>query len=101
MSKTGVRAVPEGFHTITPHLVIRGAEKAIEFYKKALGAKVEVMMRFKDAPAEFKCSPGHEDKIMHSCLRIGETAVMASDGMMKDKTHFEGITLTINTKDEA
>ena len=44
MSKNGVRAVPEGFHTITPHLVVRGAEKAIEFYKKALGATAVMCM---------------------------------------------------------
>ena len=42
MSKAKVRAVPEGHHTITPHLVIHGAKEAIAFYKKALGA-TEVM----------------------------------------------------------
>src|SRR5713101_5651381 len=34
-----VRAIPEGFHTVTPHLVVRGAARAIEFYKKAFGAE--------------------------------------------------------------
>ena len=76
-------------------------EEAIEFYKKTLGAKVEMMMRFKEAPDDHKCSPGTEDKIMHSCLRIGDTAVMASDGMAQGKPEFKGFSLTINAKDEA
>jgi PhnB protein len=76
-------------------------EEAIEFYKKTLGAKVEMMMRFKEAPDDHNCSPGTEDKIMHSCLRIGDTAVMASDGMAQGKPEFKGFSLTINAKDEA
>jgi PhnB protein len=76
-------------------------EEAIEFYKKTLGAKVEMMMRFKEAPGDHKCSPGTEDKIMHSCLRIGDTAVMASDGMAQGQPEFKGFSLTINAKDVA
>jgi PhnB protein len=76
-------------------------EEAIEFYKKTLGAKVEMMMRFKEAPEGNKCAPGSEDKIMHSCLRIGDTAVMASDGMAQGQPEFKGFSLTINAKDEA
>jgi PhnB protein len=76
-------------------------EEAIEFYKKALGAKVEMMMRFKDAPDDHKASPGTENKIMHSCLRIGDTAVLASDGMAQGNPEFKGFSLTLNAKDEA
>jgi PhnB protein len=76
-------------------------EEAIEFYKKALGAKVEMMMRFKEAPGDHKCSPGTEEKIMHASLRIGDTAVMASDGMMQGQPEFKGFSLTINAKDKA
>jgi PhnB protein len=76
-------------------------EEAIEFYKKTLGAKVEMLMRFKEAPGDHKCSPGTEEKVMHSCLRIGETAVMASDGMAQGKPEFKGFSLTINAKDKA
>jgi PhnB protein len=76
-------------------------EEAIEFYKQTLGAKVEMMMRFKEAPGDHKCSPGTEDKIMHSCLRIGDTAVMASDGMAQGQPEFKGFSLTINAKDVA
>jgi PhnB protein len=77
-------------------------EEAIEFYKKALGAKVEMMMRFKDAP-EGQCAPGLEDKIMHSSFKIGDTVVMASDGMCsgEPKTEFKGVSLTLNPTTEA
>ena len=74
-------------------------EEAIEFYKKTLGAKVEMMMRFKEAPGDHKPAPGTEDKIMHSSIRIGDTAVMASDGMAQGKPEFKGFSLTLNAKD--
>jgi len=76
-------------------------EEAIEFYKKTLGAKVEMVMRFKEAPGDHKCAPGTEDKIMHSCFRIGDTAVMASDGMAQGQPEFKGFSLTLNPKTEA
>ena len=87
---------------VTPYLFFNGrCEEAIEFYKKALGAKVEMMMRFKEAPGDHKCAPGTENNIMHSCIRIGDTAVMASDGMAQGKPEFKGFSLTINAKNEA
>jgi len=70
---------------VQPYLSFEGrCEEAIEFYKKALGAKVEMLMRFKDAAAG-ECAPGSEDKIMHAALKIGESTVMASDGRMQRK----------------
>ena len=66
---------------VQSYLMFNGrCEEAIEFYNKALGAKVEMLMRFKDAP-EGQCAPGNADKVMHSSFRIGDTVVMASDGM--------------------
>jgi uncharacterized glyoxalase superfamily protein PhnB len=67
MSKSKVRAVPEGFHTITPHLVIRGAAAAIEFYKKAFGAKPIMSM------------PGPGGKVMHAELKIGDSILFLND----------------------
>jgi uncharacterized glyoxalase superfamily protein PhnB len=68
----------------TPYLFFDGrCEEAIEFYKKALGAKVEMMMRFKDSPEPpppGRVAPGSDNKIMHSCLSINGESVMASDG---------------------
>ena len=61
---------------VQPYLFFDGrCEEAIEFYKKTLGAQVEVMMRFKQSPEPHPgmCAPGNEDKIMHSCFRIGNT----------------------------
>jgi PhnB protein len=73
-------------------------EEAVEFYKKALGAKVEMLMRFKespDPPPPGMLPPGSENKIMHSCLRIGDTAVMASDGGCTGKGSFQGFSLSL------
>ncbi len=73
-------------------------EEAIEFYKKALGAKVEMLMRFKespDPPPPGMLPPGSENKIMHSSLRIGETTVMASDGGCTGKVSFQGFSLSL------
>ena len=89
---------------IQPYLSFEGrCEEAIEFYKKALGAKVEMLMRFKDSPDPAMCpsgvSPG--EKVMHACMRIGDTAVMASDGMCSGKPNFQGVSLSITAGDEA
>ena len=64
------KPIPEGFHTVTPHLVVRGAAKAIEFYKKAFGA--EEIMRM----------PSPEGKlIMHAEIKIGNSMIMLVDEM--------------------
>lgn len=73
-------------------------EEAIEFYKTALGAQVEMMLRFHDMPTpheEGAIPPGMEDKIMHASLRIGDTLVMASDGNCADTARFDGFSLHI------
>jgi PhnB protein len=62
-----VKPVPDGMHTVTPHLVCAGAAAAIEFYKKAFNA-VE-MFRL----------PGPEGKLIHACIRIGDSPVMLVD----------------------
>ncbi len=79
-------------------------EEAIEFYKTALGAKVETLMRFKDSPEPPQsgaCPPAPADKVMHASLRIGDTAVMASDGHCQGKPAFQGFALTITAQSEA
>jgi len=62
-----VSAVPEGMHTITPHLVIRDAAKAIELYKKAFGAEVKGVHSTPDG------------KVMHAMLKIGDSHLMMAD----------------------
>jgi PhnB protein len=63
------QAIPKGYHTVTPSLVIDGAAKAIDFYKKALGA--EELSRF----------PGPDGSIMHAEIRIGDSTLMLADEM--------------------
>lgn len=79
-------------------------EEAVEFYKKALGAKVEMLMRFKespDPPPPGMVPPGFDDKIMHTSFRIGDTVVMASDGCTDGKTNFKGFSLSLAVAKEA
>jgi PhnB protein len=79
-------------------------EEAIEFYKKTLGAKVDMMMRFKESPEPQPpgmCPPGSEDKIMHAAFHIGDTQVMASDGRAQGQPKFEGFALSLDAKTEA
>lgn len=90
---------------VQPYLFFNGScEQAIEFYRKALGAEVEMMMRFKDSPEPCDpgmVPPGSENKIMHASFRIGETTVMASDGCSTGKTTFEGFSLSLTVTTEA
>jgi PhnB protein len=90
---------------VQPYLFLDGrCEEAIEFYKSKLGAKVEMLMRFKDSPEPAQpgmIPPGSENKVMHSCLRIGDTAVMASDGRCMGKPSFQGFSLSLTVPNEA
>ena len=62
-----VKAIPDGYHSITPYLVCKGAAKAIEFYTKVFGAQETVRM------------PGPEGRIMHAEVKIGNSMLMLSD----------------------
>jgi PhnB protein len=90
---------------IEPYLFFNGrCEEAVEFYKKALGAEVLMLMRFKDSPEPHPpgmVSPGSENKIMHVSFRIGETIVMASDGRCTGQTSFQGFSLSLAVAHEA
>jgi PhnB protein len=89
---------------IQPYLFFNGScEQAIEFYRKAIGAEVEMMMRFKESPEPHPpgaVPSGFEDKIMHASFRIGQTTVMASDGCSADKANFEGFSLSLSVPNE-
>ena len=63
-----VKPVQDGMHTITPHLVVRDAAKAIEFYQKAFGAEVKGVIHH---------TP--DGKVMHAELRLGDSVVMLAD----------------------
>ena len=89
---------------IQPYLFFGGCcEEAIEFYRKALGAEVQILMRYKESPEPHPpgmLPAGWESKVMHSSLRIGETVVMASDGC-GEKTSFDGFSLSLGVRTEA
>ena len=86
---------------IEPYLFFEGrTEEALEFYKSRLGAKVEFLMRYKDNPDPKYNPPNSGEKVMHSCFRIGDTQVMASDGNCTGKPSFQGFSLTFNAADE-
>lgn len=83
---------------VTPYLFIDGrCEEAIEFYKKNLGAKVEMLMRFKEAPGHTP-PPGTENKVMHACVTINGAPVMMSDGHCTEKMSFSGFSLSLDFK---
>jgi len=85
---------------IQPYLFFDGrCDEALAFYQKALGAKVERLMRFKENPSPAANPPGSDDKVMHSCIRIGDAAVMASDGNCAGKPSFQGFSLSLTAKD--
>ena len=90
---------------IQPYLFFNGnCEQAIEFYRKALGAEVEMMMRFKESPEPpppGAVPAGFENKIMHASFRVGQTTVLASDGCSADKADFEGFSLSLSVPNEA
>jgi len=79
-------------------------EEAIEFYQRALGAKVEMLSRFKEcteAGGPGMVPPSSDNKVMHASLRIGDTVVMASDGRCLGKPSFQGFALSISVANAA
>ena len=62
-----VKPIPEGYHTLTPFLTVRNAERAIEFYKQAFGAQ------------ERGVAKGPDGKVMHAEVKIGDSVIMLSD----------------------
>ncbi len=87
---------------VQPYLFFDGrCDEALEFYKTAIGAKVGMLMRFKDAPDRSTIAPGSENKVMHAQVEIGDTKLLASDGRCLGQPNFQGFALTISAKSEA
>ena len=87
---------------VQPYLFFDGrCEEAIGFYRRALGAQVNMLMRFKDSPDPSMISPGSENKVMHASLKIGDTVVFASDGRCAGDTSFRGFSLSLDAANEA
>jgi uncharacterized glyoxalase superfamily protein PhnB len=62
-----VKPIPDGFHTVTPHITVRDAKGALEFYKKALGAQV------------LNVSTMPDGKVLHATMKIGDSMIMVND----------------------
>ncbi len=90
--------------TITPYLDFGGrCEEALEFYRQALGAEVEMLMRYNECPEPTPpgmLQKGFEKKIMHVSFRIRGVLLMASDGC-DDKSKFDGFQLALALPTEA
>ena len=88
---------------IEPLITFGGrCEEALEFYKQSVGAEVTALMRWKESPDTAMKSPvGFEEKIMHANFRVGETELMADDGMSEKPAEFKGMTLAIEAADDA
>jgi len=89
---------------VQPYLFFDGkCEEAIQFYQHALGAKLNMQMRFKDSPEPPSpgCAPADTSKIMHAQFQIGDTEVMASDGRGSGNPKFEGFSLSLSLPTEA
>lgn len=96
---------------IQPYLFFEGrCEEALNFYRDQLGASIGTMMRFSEAPpmdpaqAPEGCAggpPPDGNKIMHADFRIGDSTLMASDGMASGKPAFAGVSLSLLVADVA
>jgi PhnB protein len=87
---------------VEPYLFFDGkCEEALEFYRRAIGAEVTALLRWKDSPDPQMAIPGAADKVMHARIRIGDTMVMASDGRCQGKPEFQGFALSLTAADIA
>lgn len=82
-----VKPVPDGYHSVQPYLILDGAAKAIEFYKKAFGATERLIMKESDG------------RVSHAEIQIGDSVVMMADENPKIKayapTHYGGSTVSL------
>jgi PhnB protein len=82
-----VKPVPDGFHTITPYLVVDGAEELMQFIEKGLGGKQIFMMRKGD------------NKVSHATMQIGDSMIMISDVMQDMKPEVAMLYLYVDDPD--
>lgn len=89
---------------VEPYLMFSGrCEEALAFYERAVDAKPTMVMRFKESPdpPQMPLPPKWDDKIMHSGFMLGDTLVMASDGMSTEPQNYSGVSLSLTVDDEA
>jgi len=90
---------------VQPYLFFNGkCEEALDFYKTAIGAKVDMVMRFSESPEkppEGAMPAGSENKVMHASFHVGDSHIMASDGHCAGKPSFQGFGLSLDAKSDA
>jgi PhnB protein len=90
---------------LEPYLFFEGhCDEALDFYKKALGANVTMLMRYSESPTPpppGKLPPGSDQKVMHAVVRIGDSTLLASDGFCSGKPGFGGFSLSLSVSGEA
>lgn len=88
---------------VRPYLFFNGrARDAIAFYQAALGAEVQMVMHFKDAPEGPQMPPPEMgEQVMHATLKVGGATLFLSDGMTCGEARFEGFSLSLDAPDEA
>lgn len=89
---------------VQPYVFFDGrCEEAFQFYEKAVGARLEMKMKYKESPEKHPpgmLPPGYEEKIMHMSFHVGKSLVMASDGMCGGDAKFEGMSLALSVDTE-
>jgi PhnB protein len=88
---------------LQPYVHFEGrCDEAIEFYKTALGAKVNMVMRFKECPEPMPgMDPAHGDKVMHASVTIGDSVLLMSDGRCQGAASFKGFALALSVPSDA
>ena len=88
---------------VQPYLFFDGrCDEALDFYKKAVGAKVEMLMRLKENPDQGRVlHRANEDKIMHAAVKVGDTRCWPPTAVARANPEFKGFALTISAKTEA
>jgi PhnB protein len=87
---------------LNPYLVLNGqCEAAFKFYEKALGGKIEAMMRFGESPAREHTPAKWHDKIMHASMKVGDSVLMASDSTPDRPEEMKGMSVALHPKEPA
>lgn len=98
-------STPNSATLVQPYLFFGGrCEEALEFYHKAIGAQVDMLMRYKESPEQPPAgmlAEGFENKVMHTSFRVGATTIMASDGCSPEDGNFNGFMLSLTVPEEA
>jgi PhnB protein len=103
--RRGSTSLPKGASMkVEPYLMFSGrCEEALAFYQQAIGAQTVMVMRFDESPDPpmMPLPPDWGKKVMHCAMMVGDTQVMASDGMSSEPVSFAGVSLSITANDEA